>query len=280
MVGKPAIAGRVILALIVYGALCVSCNVALAQSDTLRMEIGNTSGFVGELIAIPIYLSTEMSEADSCGGFDISLALSRPDLMFFEVDTTTKDTIIEGEPPETTIVDIDTMFICQFDTVGTLASGWDMVNVRSIIGRGLELQLMGMADFMESGNHAITPNTTGILLNIFGRIDADIPDTLTDRTVWVDPNTCYYSNTQGDLILPAKNTNGYVEVESYERGDVNCDNMINPLDVAFIINRIYRGWDVLCDDSLADIDCSGMLNPLDVTYMVNYVYKFWPFPDC
>jgi len=282
MFGKPAIAGRLLVALVVCVGLSFSSEPAMAldDTDTLRMEIGNVSGFVGELVPIPIYLSTEMSDEDSCGGFDISLSLSRPDLVFFEVDTTTVDTVIEGDPPETTYVDIDTMYICQFDTVGTLASDWDMVNVRSTIGKGLELQLMGMADFMEQGNHAIVPNTSGVLLKIFGRILADVPDTMTDRIVNVDPNVCYYSNTRGALIEPAKNTSGSVEVESYQRGDVNCDTHVNPLDVMFLINRVYRGWQILCNDALGDINCSGGLSPLDVTFLVNYVYKYWPFPDC
>jgi hypothetical protein len=247
--------------------LFLSADPAVAQGDgdTLRMQIGNTSGFVGQLVSIPIYLSAEIGDEDSCGGFDISLALNRPDLMYFEVDT---------------VIDTDTSYVCQFDTVGTLASGWDMVNARSVIGKGLELQLMGISDYMEQGDHALPPNTSGVLLKIFGRILTNIPDTLSDRIVYVDPNTCYYSNTRGELIEPSKNTSGWVAVESYERGDVNCDNGINPLDVVFIVNKVYRGWNVLCDDSLGDVDCSGMLTPLDVTYMVNYVFKYWPFYGC
>ncbi|MCP4708927.1 MAG: hypothetical protein GY869_09905, partial [Planctomycetes bacterium] len=153
MFGKPAIAGRIVIALAVCAVLYSPTHIspALGDADTLRMQIGDESGFTGNLVTIPIYLSTEMSETDSCGGFDISMALNRPDLLYFEVDTTTVDTVIQGEPPETTYVDIDTMFVCQFDTVGTLASGWDMVNARSTIGKGLELQLMGMSDFMEQG---------------------------------------------------------------------------------------------------------------------------------
>ncbi len=282
MYRKPAIAGRVVLALVMCVALCLRSNDATAQDyDTLRMQIGTVSGYVGQLVTIPIYLSTEIAETDSCGGIDISISLSRPDLMFFEVDTVTIDTVIVGDPPDTTYYDIDTMFVCQFDTVGTLASSWDMVNCRSPLGKGLDLQLMGIADVGSQGNHAIPPNTSGILLNIFGRIKSDVPDTLSDRIVNVDPYTCYYSDRPGDnLLLPAKSTSGWVEVLQVELGDVNCDGSIDPLDVTYLINRVYKGWDVLCSDALGDLDCSGGLNPLDATYIVNYVYKSWPFPGC
>lgn len=282
MYRTPAIAGRIVFALIICTVLCLGGNEVAAQSsDTLRMQIGNGSGYIGKLVPIPIYLSTEMDDTLFCGGFDIFISLSRPDLMFFEVDTTTVDTIIEGDPPETTYVDIDTMFVCEFDTTdGSLASGWDVVNARSTIGKGLELQLMGMSDFMEEGDLAIPANTSGVLLTIFGRIFSDVPDTLQDRLVNIDPYSCYYSNSRGGLILPEESTSGTVEVEATAKGDVNCDGSINPLDVAYIVNRVYKGWMVLCNDELGDIDCSGGLNPLDAVYVMNYVYKQWPFRDC
>ena len=81
MFGKPAIAGRIVFALVVCVVLYSSGSVALAQSDTLRMDIGNASGFTGDLVTIPLYLSTEISESDSCGGFDVSVALNRPDFL-------------------------------------------------------------------------------------------------------------------------------------------------------------------------------------------------------
>jgi hypothetical protein len=278
---RPAITGRVIIALVLCTTFSFGSTNLAAQSDTLRMEIGNESGYIGQQVIIPIYLSAEMAETDSCGGFDISVSLSRPDLMYFEVDTTTVDTVIEGDPPETTYVDIDTSYVCQFDTTGTLASGWDVVRCRSTIGKGLEMELVGLADYMFQGNHAIPPNTSGVLLEIFGRIHQDVPDTLTDRIVDINAGPfCYYSDTHGELIEPSKNTDGSVEVEQGERGDVNCDGDIDPLDVSYIINRVYKGWDVLCSDVLGDIDCSGNLDPVDATYLVNRVYKSWPFPDC
>ena len=282
MYRKPAIAGRVVLALVMCIVLCFGSNAAMAQDyDTLRMQIGTASGFIGQLVTIPVYLATEIAETDSCGGFDISISLSRPDLMFFEVDTTTIDTVIEGDPPDTTYYDIDTMFVCQFDTVGALASSWDMVNCRSPLGRGLDLQLTGIADVGETGNNAIPADTSGILLNIFGRIKSDVPDTLSNRIVNIDAYTYYFSDRTGDnLLLPAKSINGWVEVQRAEPGDVNCDGTIDPLDVTYIINRVYKSWDVLCNDELGDIDCSGVLDPIDATILINYVFKSWPFPGC
>ena len=133
---------------------------------------------------------------------------------------------------------------------------------------------------MEQGDHAIPANTTGVLLNIFGRIYPNVPDTLSDRIVYVDPNICYYSDTHGNLIVPTRNIGGLVVIKRGIRGDLDCNGGITPVDVAYLVNYVFRGWDVLCNKINGDLDCNGMITPLDVTYLVNYVYKQWPLPSC
>ncbi len=254
------------------------------QADTLRMELDNESGpLIGELVPLSVFLAMPALDSlgnpstDSCSGFAISLSLNRPDIMYFEVDTTCDTTF--DDPPYDTIVAIDTSYICSVEVSGTMTEQWDFVQARSTVGKGLDLRLSGLAD--QSGTHPedmIMPTTNGVLCNIFGRIKPEVPDTLTNRTVVMDPNNCYYSDPSGNLIRPSKNVPGSVTVGVPIVADVNCDNNISPLDVAYLVNFVYKGWDVLCRQELGDLDCNSEITPLDSVYLVNFVYKSWPYP--
>jgi len=265
MYEKPAIAGRAIL-VVALGALVSWGNVEAQAQEPFRMVIGNVSGHVGQLVEIPFYVLTQ---EDSLDGFQIQVSLSVPDLMYFEVDTV--------------IFEDDTSFVCDFDTTRTLTSGWETINARSTLGNGLDLRLMGMSSTGgEDDIPGIPDSTQGVLLRVFGRIRGGLADSLTNRTVYlyVGGPATYYSNEIGDLIDPVENVFGSVTVLVGEPGDVNCDGSINPLDVVFLVNYVYMGWDMLCLLERGDLTCEGQVNPIDVTHLVNFVYNGWPIPPC
>jgi len=61
-------------------------------------------------------------------------------------------------------------------------------------------------------------------------------------------------------------------------GDVNDDLAINPVDVSFMVNYVYKDLDARtllpdCPYEAGDADCDGVVNPVDVAYFVNLVYK-------
>jgi len=61
-------------------------------------------------------------------------------------------------------------------------------------------------------------------------------------------------------------------------GDCNEDGTIDPVDVVFMVNHIYKNWPGPspipgCPGMNGDWDCSGTVNPVDVVYIVNHVYK-------
>lgn len=66
-----------------------------------------------------------------------------------------------------------------------------------------------------------------------------------------------------------------------EKGDVDgSGGAPNPLDVSYLVNKVYKGQDALydytatCPYENGDVDCSGGApTPLDVSYLVNKVYK-------
>ncbi|MFC1475754.1 hypothetical protein ACFLQW_01975 [Candidatus Zixiibacteriota bacterium] len=61
-------------------------------------------------------------------------------------------------------------------------------------------------------------------------------------------------------------------------GDVNGDTSTDPLDVSYLVNKVYLGQDALhdytatCTYPNGDVNCDASTDPLDVSYLVNKVY--------
>jgi len=60
--------------------------------------------------------------------------------------------------------------------------------------------------------------------------------------------------------------------------DLNLDGGINPVDVVYIANFVYRNLDgrlpnEMCPESNGDWNCDGLVNPVDVVYYSNFVYR-------
>ena len=61
-------------------------------------------------------------------------------------------------------------------------------------------------------------------------------------------------------------------------GDLNEDVEINPVDVVYLINYVYKFLDALpdypdCPKEPGDANCNDTTNAVDVIYYINYVYK-------
>ena len=69
-----------------------------------------------------------------------------------------------------------------------------------------------------------------------------------------------------------------------ECGDVNNDANLNLMDVAYIINHLYRaGPEFICEtgtDECGDVNSDNKLNLLDAAYIINFLYRGGPAPFC
>ncbi len=69
-------------------------------------------------------------------------------------------------------------------------------------------------------------------------------------------------------------------------GDWNSDTQIDPIDVAYEVSYVYKGWGSPpppvpgCPALNGDWDCDDIITPVDVTWIVNYVYKGWGQGPC
>lgn len=63
-------------------------------------------------------------------------------------------------------------------------------------------------------------------------------------------------------------------------GDVNNDNLINLLDILFLIDYKYKNGPAPDPLLEADVDLNGVVNLLDILYLIDYKYKEGPDPDC
>jgi hypothetical protein len=61
-------------------------------------------------------------------------------------------------------------------------------------------------------------------------------------------------------------------------GDVNNDGSADPLDVSYLVNKVFLSQDELhdytatCSYPNGDVNCDSSADPLDVSYLVNKVF--------
>ena len=63
-------------------------------------------------------------------------------------------------------------------------------------------------------------------------------------------------------------------------GDVNGDDLVNILDIVFLINYKYKDGPAPEYLNAADVNGDTLVNILDIVYLINYKYKNGPGPIC
>lgn len=71
-----------------------------------------------------------------------------------------------------------------------------------------------------------------------------------------------------------------VDILVYVCGDIELDDVINLLDVSFLINYLYRQGPEPYPLWSGDVNNTGEINILDVTHLINYLYMGGPPPNC
>jgi len=305
----------IIVAGLVATALTASERAPLPE---LVLDIGDANALPGDTVKIPVYLSNYF---DTIAGFNFWVQLDRPDIMEFSsfeaqiVDTTywhcnqwigpdCVDSVMVSPLDEWDWILIDTVdaVVGTLDTTGTMVSGWEYVDSRSLGGLGHDLNVVGIANMPPPPTTPGIPiQENGVLVKLVGLV-YDIPDTMTERTVNIIvqaggldhlsfsdpqgnsigvvcdsiPDTSFWRCLQwaGEVCLAWERVSGppydSMSIDGYS---INCY-----LDTGAV--HLYDGSVTVRSPLYGDADCSASVDISDLVYAVDFMFTGGPPIQC
>jgi len=64
------------------------------------------------------------------------------------------------------------------------------------------------------------------------------------------------------------------------RGDASGDGVIDPADVVYLINYLFRNGTAPDPLATGDANCDGLVDPADVVFLINYLFRNGDPPGC
>jgi len=317
------------LGIITFALIClisISTAPVSAQIPSITVKVADTTATPNSLnTAISIFMDNIF---DPVAGFNLYIQLDRPDIMIFQTDTlTVYDTTfwacstwsgpncidsftVFGFDSTWYVYYVDTFVdtIGSFDTVGTLTSGWDFVDTRSLSGVGTDLNIVGIADL--PGGTPVPPIPSGQQGGVLLRVLADIyniSDTTTDRTVNILVQTDFkdhfsFSRPDGTSITwltqIVDDTTCWICTQWFNTTCLNwqqallpfeqCDSLEIGIDTIAVLDtanvNILNGsltvlFSFVCGN--IDGDIQGNIDISDLVFLVNYMFgtPSGPAPD-
>ncbi|GAB4315580.1 MAG: hypothetical protein Kow0074_03240 [Candidatus Zixiibacteriota bacterium] len=269
---------RFVTWLAVFAAvMCVGATQATAQTPEIILDIEEEIARPGNSVPLSIYIQ---NLSDSIAGFQMGITLSRPDLMFFDSDTTVDTCYQCADSACTSLVEFPcTVEVIPIDAEGTLTQSWDYVQARTFGSFDLRITALADNNFDELPG-PITPFTNGILIKVIGYIFCDVPDTLQDRTViaTMSPVNTFFSNMQAQHIKPLQLIEGAVTVGFTNCGDMNGDGSRDAVDLNLLIEMLFFNGTAPCPARVSDLTCDGLNDVLDLNWIIDLL--FFGGPDC
>ncbi|MCP4704709.1 MAG: hypothetical protein GY865_08875 [candidate division Zixibacteria bacterium] len=125
----------------------------------------------------------------------------------------------------------------------------------------------------------ITPPDELITVPIDGSVDVEVVLNEVGLAVGDYVGTIYYSSNERDL------RNGAIPVtlsvvQSYLCGDADSNDVLDILDIVYIINYKYKDGPLPEPPECGDVNSDDELDILDIIILVNSIYKDGPDPNC
>jgi hypothetical protein len=183
-----------------------------------------------------------------------------------------------------THIDTNDILIGNFDTTGTLTSGWEWIDARSLSGAGYDLSISGIADMpAPPTTPGIPPQQGGILIKVLADI-FDLPDTVCD---WMTLNIlisrqCFFDPSGNCIGMDSVlDTTCYVCTQWLDSVCLNweevwppppegCDSMLIEWEVFLDTTRVFvfDGSITVPPGVCGDCDGDGTVNVADLTCFV------------
>ncbi len=205
------------------------------------------------------------------------------------------------------VIDSQNVYTGNFDTSGTLMSGWEYVQSRSLGGEGHDIKITAQANqiaypYTHGVGYPPNPQDNRPLIKLLADVYS-VPPSDTDRTVRImiqadNLDNFSFADQRGNLIgviidtIP--DTSWYNCLSWGEPpNDTVClswekvpgppaDSMAVKMMTIGYLDTTKVSWE---DGSLTvltgicgDVSNNGRINALDITYLINYLYKHGPPP--
>ncbi|MDF1545426.1 MAG: hypothetical protein P1R58_10020 [bacterium] len=260
--------------------LLAGFSTSIQSQPILEFSVGSNYANPGDIgVEIPIYV---VNTNDTIAGFEFWLQLSHPGVASFQVTV---------------------------DTTGTLSSGWQFIDSRSLSGVNADVRVVGIANSLSPPyNPGFGPQDGSIpLIKVF--VDAaPIPDTMVSRVTEIIPSTFLDNFGFSD---PHGNSIGIVTDSILDTNYYVCNAWVGPdcLDSSQVLPGMPFDWMVVSWDYYAYLDTTavtvsaGFISVLpeficgdftidggvdinDLTTFVDYMFaggplpQFWQAMDC
>ncbi|SYZ71806.1 exported hypothetical protein [Candidatus Zixiibacteriota bacterium] len=197
------------------------------------------------------------------------------------------------------VIDTQVVHTGNFDTTGTLISGWEYIQSRSLGGSGYDIKITAQA------NTAPPPYHKGIGFPQYGtkpliKLLADVyplPDSVLDRTVKIaiqahNLDNFSFSRQDGSSIgvisYYVPDTSWFVcqawdgsncllweKVQGPPADSFHVDSLLTgKLDSTKV--ALFDGTLSILQGLCGDVNNNGVINILDVSYLINFLYKHGP----
>nr|MBN2276768.1 dockerin type I repeat-containing protein [candidate division Zixibacteria bacterium] len=261
---------------------------ALAQEPEIVIRVDSVATWSEQTgIEIPVYLA---NYADTIAGLEFWMVVDRSD-------------IFEFQHYWQQVSETDSVVHVNFDTAGTLLSGWDIVAAVSRGESGHDVKVTALLnDLKPPVNTAfMAPQNGDIPLIKFFADTYDIPEFITDSTADIIINPLQsisfsdlYGHSLGTSIDTIVDTNCYECVAWMEPPDDticlewqpapgttgdSCvyDTSYYPhLDTNLV--ELIPGAVTIIGFLCGDVNNNGLINILDATYLISYLYLGGPAP--
>jgi hypothetical protein len=92
--------------------------------------------------------------------------------------------------------------------------------------------------------------------------------------------TYYYLASAFDFSGNESDPSNEASGARYVTGDANANGAVEPGDVVYLINYLFKNGSPPSPYEAGDCNCDGEVGPGDVVYLLNYLFRGWPPPTC